>query len=101
MSGEYTMGHLKADIERFVESRDDTNSNERFDTERDQARDILGQFAAWLDKSESEKIMEELVEARKLNSDLNRRLDSALIQRDEFKRQRDEFKRQLDKFNQL
>jgi DNA gyrase/topoisomerase IV subunit A len=94
MSGEYTMSHLKADIERFVESRDDTNSNERFDTERHQARDILGQFAAWLDKSDSEKIMEELVEARKLNSDLNRRLDSALIQRDQYKAQ-------LDKFNQL
>jgi hypothetical protein len=94
MSGEYTMGHLKADIERFVESRDDTNSNERFDTERDQARDMLGQFAAWLDKSESEKIMEELVEARKLNSDLNRRLDNALVERDRYKAQ-------LDKFNQL
>jgi uncharacterized protein YfcZ (UPF0381/DUF406 family) len=94
MSGEYTMGHLKADIERFVESRDDTHSDERFDTEKDQAKDVLGKFVEWLDSSESDKLRKELAEARSRIDSLNQRANLAEVQRDEFKRK-------LAKFEQL
>ena len=94
MATEYTMGNLKEDIERFIESRDNQIADDGNATERDHAREVLGNFVAWLDSSESEKLREELAEARSRIAELTDTANRATVRADQYKAQ-------LDKFNQL
>lgn len=94
-SNEYTMAHLKADIERYVESRDDSVAyGDTNATERDHARAVLDDFMAWIDKTEAEKLREELVEARQRIADLDG--SNAHL-----RAERDSLQAQLNKFEQL